>query len=98
MSKASAARNSKDVKDQLKLESIPTRNADRVCRLLFGILVAYLALTPIAAAAQRVRLRRKVCKDPISLAWMALRSLKMPQSLKPDLVTRALFSWSWSLS
>jgi hypothetical protein len=42
-------------------------------------------------------LRRKVCKDRISLAWMALRLLKMPQFLKPDLVTRALFSWSWSL-
>jgi hypothetical protein len=88
----------RDVKDQLKLESIRTQNADRICRLLFGILVAHLALSLIGAAAQRVGLRRKVCKDRISLAWMALRLLKMPQFLKPDLVTRALFSWSWSLS
>ena len=88
----------RDVKDQLKLETIRTENADRVSRLLFGILVAYLALTLIGAAAQRVRLRRKVCKDRISLPWMALRLLKMPRFLNPDLLPRALFSWSWSLS
>jgi len=88
----------RDVKDQLKLETIRTHADHRVCRLLFGMVVAYLALTLIGAAAKRVGLSPKVGKDRLSLAWMALRLLKMPQFLKPDLLNRALFSWSWSLA
>ena len=88
----------KDIKDQLHLETIRIKHTERVERLLFVLVVAYYALTLIGVAAQRVRLRRKICKDKVSPAWMALRLLFMPQFLKPDLLQRALFSYSWSLS
>jgi hypothetical protein len=88
----------KDVKDQLHLETIRVKSTERVERLLFVLVIAYYALTLIGAAAQRVGLRRKVCKDKVSLAWMALRLLFSPQFLTPHLVYNALFLWPWSLS
>lgn len=67
-------------------------------RLLFAVVVAYYAITLIGVAAQRAGLRRKVCKDRVSAAWMALRLLQMPQFLKPRLVRKALCLYSWSLA
>lgn len=88
----------KDIKDQLHLETIRVKTTERVERLLFVLVIAYYVLTLIGAAAQRVGLRRKVCKDKVSLAWMALRLLFSPQFVTPQLVDHALFHWPWSLS
>jgi hypothetical protein len=88
----------KDLKDQLHLETLRLRNVEQVDRLLFGLIVAYYALTLIGVAAQRAGLSRKVCKDRISAPWMALRLLRMPQFLKPHLVRRALLQYCWSLA
>ena len=88
----------KDIKDQLHLETIRVKTTERVERLLFVLVIAYYVLTLLGAAAQRTRLRRKVCKDKVSLAWMALRLLFSPQFITPQLVDNALFHWSWSLS
>jgi hypothetical protein len=87
----------RDIKDQLHLETLRIKQRGQVERLLFGLVIAYYALTLIGVAAQRAGLSRKVCKDRISAAWMALRLLKMPQFLKPRLVRRALLLYSWSL-
>ncbi len=87
----------RDIKDQLHLETIRLKGSERIERLLFGLVVAYLALTLIGVAAHRAGLRKKVCKDRISPAWMALRLLHMPQFLKPRLVRKALLAYSWSL-
>jgi len=88
----------KDIKDQLHLETLRLRKSCQVERLLFGIVVAYYALTLIGVAAKRAGLNCKVCKDRTSAAWMALRLLKMPQFLKPRLVRRALLQYCWSLA
>ena len=88
----------RDIKDQLHLETLRIKQPARIERLLFGMVIAYYALTLIGVAAQRAGLSRKVCKDRISAAWMALRLLKMPLFLKPRLVRRALLRYSWSLS
>ena len=88
----------KDIKDQLHLETLRLTKQCQVERVLFGIIVAYYALTLIGVAAQRAGLSRKVCKDRISAAWMALRLLHMPQFLKPRLVRRALLQYCWSLA
>ena len=88
----------RDIKDQLKMETIRTYHRDRIARLILGIMISYLALTFIGAAAQQARLRRKICKDKVSLAWLALRLLYLPALLKPHLIQRALFRSAWSLS
>jgi len=88
----------KDIKDQLHLETLRLKQRCQVERLLFGLVITYYALTLIGVAAQRAGFSRKVCKDRVSAAWMALRLLKMPQFLKPRLVRRALLLYSWSLS
>jgi len=88
----------KDIKDQLHLETIRVKTTERVERLLFALAVAYYAITLIGVAAQSAGLKRKVCKDPVSPAWMALRLLQMPQILKPRLVRKALSIYKWSLS
>lgn len=88
----------KDIKDQLHLETIRVKTTERVERLLFVLVVSYYVLTLIGAAAQRARLRRKVCKDKVSLAWMALRLLFSPQFVTPKLIDNALFNLSWSLT
>jgi hypothetical protein len=88
----------KDVKDQLHLETIRINHRHRIERLLFALMMAYLALTLIGVAAQRAGYRKYVCKDRISPAWMALRLLYMPWLLKPRLLRRALLLYSWSLS
>lgn len=88
----------RDVKDQLHLESIQVKSIERVERLLFALVVTYYAITLIGVAAQRAGLARKVCKDRVSAAWMALRLLQMPQFLKPRLIRKALCLYSWSLA
>jgi hypothetical protein len=88
----------RDLKDQLHLETIRLWHTQRVARLLFGILVLYYALTLIGASAQQRGLRSKVCKDKVSLAWMALRLLNMPNLLKTNLLLHALYHSRWSLS
>ena len=60
--------------------------------------MTYLALTLIGVACQQAGMAHKVAKDKISPAWMALRLLSIPWFLKPYLITRALNSYSWSLS
>jgi hypothetical protein len=88
----------RDVKDQLHLETIRVKSTERVERLLFALVVAYYALTLIGVAAQSAGLSRKVCRDRVSPAWMALRLLQMPQILKPRFVRKALSVRIWSLS
>jgi hypothetical protein len=87
----------KDIKDQLHLETIQIKNKDRIQRLIFSLMVAYYALILMGVAAQSAGLGPKVCKDPVSPAWMALRLLKMPIIFKPRLARRALLVYSWSL-
>jgi len=88
----------RDLKDQLHLETLRLKNRERIERLLFAIMVAYYALILIGLAAHSAGLAPKVCKDRVSLAWLALRLLKMPQFLKPRLIKRALLKYSWSLT
>ncbi|MGQ9851739.1 MAG: transposase [Aggregatilineaceae bacterium] len=88
----------KDIKDQLHLETVQLKKQERVERLIFALMVAYYALTLIGVAAQNAGLRPKVCRHPVSPAWMALRLLKMPFIFKPRLARRALFFYSWSLN
>ena len=71
---------------------------ERVERILFCLRMTYLALTLIGIACQQAGMAHKVCKDTISVAWMALRLLTMPWLLKPRLIKRALTTYSWSLS
>jgi hypothetical protein len=88
----------RDLKDQLHLETIRVTYIERVERIIFCLLVAYLALTLIGVACQRAGMSHKTCKDKISPAWMALRLLTMPWLLKPQLIKRALTTYSWSLN
>jgi hypothetical protein len=88
----------RDVKDQLHLETIRVTHPERVERILFCLVMAYLALTLIGVAAQQAGLACKVCKDKVSAAWMALRLLTMPWVLKPRLMRRALLRYRWSLT
>ena len=88
----------RDLKDQLHLETVRTRNTHRMARLVLGMVVLYLALTLIGAMVQQRGLRKKVCKDRTSLAWLALRALSMPWMLSPDLLVQALFTRRWSLA
>ena len=87
----------RDLKDQLHLETIRLQHPDRVARLLFGMIILYYALTLLGAEAHRRGLRKKVCKDRISLVWLALRLLAMPLLLRDTLVHAALYLSSWSL-
>ena len=87
----------RDLKDQLHLETIRLQHPDRVERLLFGMVILYHALTLLGAEAQRRRLRKKVCKDRVSLAWLGLRLLAMPLLLRDALIHAALHLSSWSL-
>ena len=88
----------RDMKDQLNLEKVWTKNTDRVERLLFGLVVLYYALTLIGAVVQQRGLRKKVCKDRVSLVWLALRALNMTWLLPHQLMMYALVRRQWSLS
>jgi hypothetical protein len=88
----------RDLKDQLHLETLRLKSRERIERLLFAVMVAYYALILIGLAAHSAGLAPKVCKDKVSLAWLALRLLNLPQFLKPRLIKRALLKYSWSLS
>jgi hypothetical protein len=88
----------RDLKDQLHLETIRVTYLERVERILFCLVITYLALTLIGVASLRAGMARKVGNDKISPAWMALRLLTMPWLLKPRLISRALTIYSWSLA
>jgi len=88
----------RDIKDQLHLETIRVKHMERARRILFCLVIAYLALTLIGVACHRAGQAKKVCKDKMSAAWMALRLLTMPWILKPRLIRRALFTYRWSLA
>ena len=87
----------RDIKDQLHLETIRLQDTQRVERLLFGMIVLYYALTLIGATVQKRRLRKKICKDRVSLAWLALRALFMPWLLPHQQIVHALYFSRWSL-
>ncbi len=52
----------RDMKDQLHQETIRVRCIERVERILFCLLMAYLALTLIGVAGQRAGMAHKVCQ------------------------------------
>lgn len=87
----------RDLKDQLHLETTRLQHTPRVARLLFGMVVLYHALTLVGAEGRRRKLRKKVCKDKTSLAWMALRLLAMPAVLTAEALRYALFRSRWCL-
>jgi hypothetical protein len=84
-------------KDQLHLDTLRLQHTERVERLLFGMLVLYDALTLIGADGQQRGLRKEVCKDQVSLAFLALRALLMSWLLPFDRLTHALYRARWSL-
>jgi len=88
----------RDMKDQLNLEKVWIKDTDRMERLVFGLVVLYYALTLIGAIVQQRGLRKKICKDRVSLAWLALRALKMTWLLPHQLMMYALIRRQWSLS
>lgn len=90
----------RDLKDQLHLETIRLRvqHPERVAKLLLGMMVLYDALTLIGAEIHRRGLRPKVCKDKVSLAFLALRTLFMPWLLTDDRLHQALYRSRWSLN
>jgi hypothetical protein len=87
----------RDLKDQLNLERVRLQDTQRMERLVFGLVVLYHALTLIGALVQQRGLRKKVCKDRVSLVWLALRALKMTWLLSHQLLNQALFDRRWSL-
>lgn len=87
----------RDLKDQLHLETIRLQHTPRVARLLFGMIVMYYALTLLGAEGQKRGWRKKVCKDKVSLAFLALRLLNMEQFLTPKVISYALFHARWAL-
>jgi hypothetical protein len=88
----------RDLKDQLNLETIRIQDTHRMERLVFGLVILYYALTLVGAAVHQRGLRKKVCKDRVSLAWLALRALNTPWLLPPQPLMQALFHRCWSLS
>jgi hypothetical protein len=88
----------RDLKDQLHLETLRLQHTARVERLLFGMMVLYYALTLIGAEMQKRGLRRKVCKDKVSLAFLALRCLFMPWLLTDERIHQALYHSRWALN
>ena len=87
----------RDMKDQLHLETLRLQHTPRVERLVFGMVVLYYALTLIGAEIQKRGLRRKICKDKVSLAFLALRSLFMPWLLTDERIRQALYHSRWAL-
>ena len=88
----------RDLKDQLNLEKVWIKDTHRMERLVFGLVVLYYALTLIGAIVQQRGLRKKVCKDRVSLVWLALRALTMRWLLPHPLILHALIRRQWSLS
>jgi hypothetical protein len=90
----------RDLKDQLHLEAIRLRleHPERVAKLLLGMMVLYYALTLLGAEVQKRGLRKKVCKDKVSLAFLALRALQMSWLLTYERIIQALFHSCWSLA
>jgi len=87
----------RDLKDQLHLETVRIQHTERMERLIFGLVVLYYALTLIGATVQQRGLRKKVCKDRVSLVWLALRALSMPYLLSYRQIVHALYHSRWSL-
>ena len=67
-------------------------------RLVFGLVVLYYALSLIGATVQQRGLRKKICKDRVSLAWLALRAINMTWLLPHELMMHALIHTRWSLN
>ena len=89
----------RDLKDQLHLETlrIAVKRPERVAKLVLGMMVLYYALTLIGAEVQKRGLRKKICKDRVSLVFLALRALTMPWLLTYECTIQALFHSRWSL-
>jgi len=90
----------RDLKDQLHLETIriAVQRPERVEKLLLGMMVLYYALTFLGAELQKSGQRKKVCKDRVSLVFLAIRALLMPWLLTHERQVHALFHSRWSLS
>ena len=88
----------RDLKDQLNLEKVWIQDTQRMERLVFGLVVLYYALTLIGAIVQQRGLRKKICKDPVSLPWLALRAMSMRWLLPHELMIHALIHRRWSLN
>jgi hypothetical protein len=58
----------------------------------------YYALTFLGAELQKSGQRKKVCKDRVSLVFLAIRALLMPWLLTHERQVQALFHSRWSLS
>lgn len=89
----------RDLKDQLHLETLRLRvqHPERVAKILLGLIVLYDALTLLGAELQKRGLRKKVCKDRVSLVFLARRALRMPWLLTYERICQALFHSRWSL-
>jgi hypothetical protein len=87
----------RDLKDQLHLERVWIQQTQRMERLVFGLVVLYHALTLIGATVQQRGLRKRICKDRVSLAWLALRAIRMTWLLPLPLMMHALIHRRWSL-
>jgi hypothetical protein len=90
----------RDLKDQLHLETIriEVQHPERVAKLVLGMMVLYYALTLLGAEVHKRGLRKKICKDRVSLVFLALRALMMPWLLTYERQVQALFHSRWSLS
>lgn len=88
----------RDLKDQLNLERVWIQDTHRMERLVFGLVTLYYALTLIGAIVQQRGLRKKICKDRVSLVWLALRALNMAWLLPHKLMMHALIHRHWSLN
>ena len=71
---------------------------ERVEKLLLGMMVLYYALTFLGAELQKSGQRKKICKDRVSLVFLAIRALLMPWLLTHERQVQALFHSRWSLS
>jgi hypothetical protein len=74
------------------------QHPERVAKLVLGMMVLYHALTLLGAEVQKRGLRKKICKDRVSLVFLALRALMMPWLLPFDRLTHALYRARWSLN
>jgi hypothetical protein len=90
--------------DQLKVhyvvrvkKNVWVQHPERVAKLVLGMVVLYHALTLIGAEVQKRGLRTKICKDRVSLVFLALRALMMPWLMTYERTIQALFHSRWSL-
>ena len=89
----------RDINDQLHLETgcLGLDCPERVENLRLGMTVLYFALTFLGAEVQKLGLRKRICKDRVSLVFLALRALLMLWLLTHERQVHALFHSRWSL-